>query len=88
VKESEAITSFHLKPADGSNVPAYQPGQYISVRVSIPGEQYTMNRQYSLSQAPTQDEFRISVKREADNDPNGVVSVFLHEQVRKGTKLK
>jgi nitric oxide dioxygenase len=88
VKESEAITSFHLKPADGSNVPAYQPGQYISVRVSIPGEQYTMNRQYSLSQAPTQDEFRISVKREADNDPNGVVSVFLHEQVKEGDQVE
>ena len=37
-KESENITSFYLKPVDGKNVPAYQPGQYISVRMSIPGE--------------------------------------------------
>ncbi|MHA6528759.1 NO-inducible flavohemoprotein [Paenibacillus sp. BAC0078] len=81
VQESDNITSFYLKPSDGSNVPDYKPGQYISVRVLIPGEKYTMIRQYSLSQAPKADEFRISVKREADNDPNGVVSLYLHEQV-------
>ncbi|MFB5265852.1 NO-inducible flavohemoprotein [Paenibacillus enshidis] len=88
VKESENIMSFYLKPADGLNVPAYQPGQYISVRVKIPGEKYMMIRQYSLSQAPTPGEFRISVKREADNDPNGVVSVYLHTQVNEGDTVE
>lgn len=83
-KESDNITSFYLKPADGSNVPMYEPGQYISVRLAIPGEQYLFNRQYSLSQAATQDEFRISVKRDADNDPNGRVSVYLHDEVNVG----
>ncbi|MBB5179627.1 nitric oxide dioxygenase [Planomicrobium koreense] len=87
-KESGNITSFYLKPAEGSNVPAYQPGQYISVRMSIPGEKYTMIRQYSLSQASKEDEFRISVKREADNDPNGRVSVYLHEEVNVGDRLE
>ncbi|HSI65911.1 MAG TPA: NO-inducible flavohemoprotein [Planococcus sp. (in: firmicutes)] len=84
VKESDAITSFHLKPADGSNVPVYQPGQYISIRLDIPGEKYLSNRQYSLSQASRPDEFRISVKREADNDPNGVASIYLHDHVNVG----
>lgn len=88
VKESDVITSFYLKPADGSNVPTYIPGQYISVRVSIPGEKYTMIRQYSLSQASKPDEFRISVKREADNDPNGIVSIYLHKQVDEGDRLE
>ncbi len=88
VQESTNITSFYLKPADGSNVPDYKPGQYISVRVLIPGEKYTMIRQYSLSQAPKADEFRISVKREADNDPNGVVSLYLHEQVAEGDSVE
>ena len=87
-KESGNITSFYLKPAEGSNVPTYQPGQYISVRMSIPGEKYTMIRQYSLSQAAKKDEFRISVKREADNDPNGRVSVYLHEEVNIGDRLE
>ena len=88
VKESEVITSFYLKPADGSNVPKYTPGQYISVRVLIPGEKYTMIRQYSLSQASKPDEFRISVKREADNDPNGVVSNYLHKEIEAGGQLE
>lgn len=88
VQESANITSFYLKPADGSQVPDYKPGQYISVRVHIPGEKYTMIRQYSLSQAPSADEFRISVKREEQNDPNGVVSVYLHNQVNEGDTVE
>lgn len=88
VEESGSITSFYLKPADGGEVPAYKPGQYISVRVSIPGEKYTMIRQYSLSQTPKSEGFRISVKRESDNDPNGRVSVYLHEQIKEGDTLE
>ena len=84
VQESELITSFYLKPTDGAAVPSYQPGQYISVRVKIPGEQYLMIRQYSLSKAADTETFRISVKRETDQDPNGKVSVYLHEQLEVG----
>ena len=87
-KESENITSFYLKPADGKNVPPYQPGQYISLRMSIPNEEYLFNRQYSLSQAVHQDEFRISVKRDADNDPNGRVSVYLHDELNVGDRFE
>ena len=88
VKESEVITSFYLKPADGSNVPPYTPGQYISVRLSMPGEEFLVIRQYSLSQAPKPDEFRISVKRENDNDPNGVVSNYLHSSINEGDRIE
>jgi len=84
VQESDAITSFYLQPADGSKVPVYKPGQYISVRVHIPGETYMMIRQYSLSKAADEESFRISVKRESDQDPNGKVSVYLHEQLEVG----
>ena len=78
VFESDVITSFYLKPIDGKVLPSYKPGQYITLRVIIPGEEYTVNRQYSLSQAPTGDMYRISVKREDENTPNGVMSVNLH----------
>ena len=88
VQESEVITSFYLKPADGSNVPPYTPGQYISVRLSMPGEEFFVIRQYSLSQAPKPDEFRISVKRENDNDPNGVVSNYLHSGINEGDHIE
>lgn len=88
VQESDAITSFYLQPADGSKVPVYKPGQYISVRVHIPGETYMMIRQYSLSKAADEESFRISVKRESDQDPNGKVSVYLHEQLEVGGTIE
>ncbi|WP_342514221.1 NO-inducible flavohemoprotein [Sporosarcina sp. FSL K6-1522] len=88
VVESDVITSFYLKPADGKTLPAYLPGQYISIRTQIPGEEYTVNRQYSLSQASTGDVYRISVKREDENQPAGKVSVYLHNELNVGDTLE
>lgn len=88
VEESDVITSFYLKPADGKGVPSYIPGQYLTIRVSIPGEKYTMIRQYSLSRAPQEDMFRISVKREDECNPEGKVSTYLHRQVNEGDKIE
>jgi nitric oxide dioxygenase len=73
VDESEVIVSFYLVPADGGKVPAYKPGQYLTVRVPDNAGGTTM-RNYSLSSAPCPDHFRISVKAE----PGGAVSGFLH----------
>lgn len=88
VKESDNITSFYFKPADGGALPSYEPGQYITVRVNIPGEQYLMNRQYSLSKASDLDAFRISVKKEDESNPEGKVSVHLHKQMNIGDKVE
>jgi len=89
VKESEVITSFYLVPQDGGPVPAFEPGQYVSVKVEIPGDTYTHIRQYSLSDAPGQPYYRISVKREDEIEgrPAGKVSVYLHEQIQEGDVL-
>ena len=75
VVESDVITSFYLEAADGKKLPAYKPGQYLTIRVDIPGETNTFNRQYSLSQASTGDFYRIWVKREDEMEPNGKVTV-------------
>ncbi|AOV06628.1 NO-inducible flavohemoprotein [Sporosarcina ureilytica] len=88
VVESDVITSFYLKPVDGNPLPSYLPGQYISVRVNIPGEEYTLNRQYSLSQALEEDVYRISVKREDECEPNGKVSTYLHHNVNVGDEVE
>lgn len=88
VQESDVITSFYLKPADGKQLPAYKPGQYITVRFQVPGDEYTLNRQYSLSQAPSKDAFRISVKREDECVPNGKASVHLHRNINIGDKIE
>ncbi|MFD1413165.1 NO-inducible flavohemoprotein [Oceanobacillus jeddahense] len=87
IQESEVITSFYLKPADHGRIPAYQPGQYITIKAQIDGETYDHLRQYSLSTAPGQDFLRISVKREDEHNPEGIVSNYLHHQVEEGAIL-
>ncbi|MEK4750890.1 NO-inducible flavohemoprotein [Niallia sp. FSL W8-0177] len=82
IKESDVITSFYLAPADGSSLPAYEAGQYITIRLSIPGEKFLFNRQYSLSCASNKEYFRISVKKEASvENPDGKVSNYLHSDI-------
>lgn len=85
-KESDIITSFYLVPAKDGPVPAFKPGQYITVRVPTPCGHPTM-RNYSLSDKPGRDYFRISVKREVGpkaDTPKGFVSNFLHDQIEVG----
>lgn len=89
VKESDNITSFYLVPQDRKAIAAFKPGQYISLKVKVPGEKYTFIRQYSLSDASDKPYYRISVKREdaQEGKPAGKVSVYLHEQVEEGEVL-
>jgi nitric oxide dioxygenase len=84
--ESDEITSFELVPTDGGTLPSYRPGQYVSVRLLLPQLGYRQARQYSLSDSPKNDQFRISVKREAKQieQPEGMVSNYLHDYVKEG----
>lgn len=86
-KESEIISSFYLTPADGETLPEAIPGQYISVRTKVPGEQYAMIRQYTVTAVTDNNEYRISVKREAGN-PDGKFSNFLHDHAQAGFELE
>jgi nitric oxide dioxygenase len=89
VCESDVITSFYLAPADGGQVPTFKPGQYITVRIDHPTTP-TAPRNYSLSDRPNGQYFRISVKREwaADAEaPAGLVSNYLHDHVEEGDLL-
>ncbi len=89
VLESENITSIVLKPADGKALPEFKPGQYMTIRITIPGEQYVMNRQYSLTCSPNREYYRISVKKELlENSPDGKVSNYLHTHLKVGDRLE
>lgn len=90
VKESDVITSFYLKAKDGEGISDFTPGQYISIRCRIPGQEYTHIRQYSLSDSPGKNYYRISVKREtaAENVSDGVVSNYLHDHIEEGHILE
>ncbi|MCB5364204.1 NO-inducible flavohemoprotein [Pusillimonas sp. CC-YST705] len=89
VQESAEITSFYLAPCDGGEVPAYQPGQYVSVRIYVPQLDLMQPRQYTASDRPGHGRLRISVKREAGGGdaPAGQVSNLLHDQYKVGDVL-
>ncbi|MEM5365376.1 NO-inducible flavohemoprotein [Paraburkholderia azotifigens] len=88
--ESSVITSFVLAPADGKPVVNFEPGQYISVAVRVPSLGLQQIRQYSLSDMPNGNTYRITVKREAGEGqkPAGYVSSLLHDEVEVGSEVQ
>ncbi len=81
VDESAVIRSFHLAPADGHAVPPYQAGQHLPIRLkTVTGEE--LHRTYTISQAPSDEGLRLSIKRE------GAASSHLHDQIREGDVIE
>ncbi|MFE7190186.1 globin domain-containing protein [Kitasatospora sp. NPDC057595] len=87
-QETEDVTTYLVRPADGKPLPPAAPGQYVSVRAELPDGAHQI-RQYSLSGAPD-GVLQFSVKRataEAAGGPDGEVSNHLHETLRAGDVL-
>lgn len=92
VKESEEITSFYLKPEDKGELINFQPGQFLTIKLAIPGQAKPIIRTYSLSDYPQPCEYyRLSIKREPApknlDVPPGLASNFMHDQVEVGTVI-
>ena len=87
--ESEVIRSFVLVPMDGRGVMRHRPGQYLTFTLDeVPGAG-RLKRNYSISSAPDDRTYRITVKREASPDvPPGLASNWLHDRAGPGTVLK
>ncbi|HBV77681.1 MULTISPECIES: NO-inducible flavohemoprotein [Vibrio] len=83
-QESNVITSFVLTPVDGQPVIGYRPGQYIGVYLNSDKLEFQEIRQYSLSDAPNGNTYRISVKRE----DKGIASNYLHTHVNLGDSVQ
>ncbi|WP_030234766.1 globin domain-containing protein [Streptomyces sp. NRRL S-350] len=81
-QETETVTSYLVRPADGRPVPASRPGQYVSVRTELPDGARQI-RQYSLS-GGADGALRFTVKREA----GGEVSGHLHDHLRTGDTVE
>lgn len=84
VVEAGGLMTFVFRRTDGAPL-AFRAGQYVNVAFPVNGEdQDPVDRSYSLSSSPTQPwTFSISVKR----DPTGLVSPWVHENVKPGTVL-
>jgi ferredoxin-NADP reductase/predicted pyridoxine 5'-phosphate oxidase superfamily flavin-nucleotide-binding protein len=77
VDESASIRSFYLEPDDGNRLIPFKAGQFLTIRVPALKE---MIRTYTLSSAPEDSRYRISVKREQQ----GGVSNHLHNSLNVG----
>ncbi|TAL33112.1 MAG: 2Fe-2S iron-sulfur cluster binding domain-containing protein [Phenylobacterium sp.] len=78
VDESRVIRSIHLEPADGKGIVAHAAGQHLPIRIRPGGQDAPVIRTYTISTAPSDGHYRISVKRQ------GLVSTHLHDTLKVG----
>jgi uncharacterized protein len=88
VKESNGITSFYLHPEDNGSIPDFSPGQFLTIKLDIPGQSKPIIRTYSLSDYDRSSmNYRLSIKREpAPKDLNvspGIASNFMHDSIHE-----
>jgi uncharacterized protein len=82
VDESTSIRSFELEPLDGLGLITHVAGQHLPIRVTPAGHAAPLIRSYTLSTAPSDAFYRISVRRQ------GLVSEHLHTQLRVGDVIE
>lgn len=92
VVESLTVKSFYLRPADGRPVIRHKPGQFLTFRLELP-ERGVLKRNYSISSAPSDEAYRVTIKREAPpaNEPDapaGAASAWFHDQVSEGSVVQ
>jgi ferredoxin-NADP reductase/MOSC domain-containing protein YiiM/ferredoxin len=81
--ETADVMSLTMQSADGQPLPVALPGQYVVLRLQLTVGGPPLFRCYSLSDAPSTERYRISVKVE----PNGVAGTYLRDHVRIGDTL-
>jgi hypothetical protein len=92
VRESQNITSFYLVSEDGEPLPSFLPGQFLPLKLDIPGQDKPIYRTYSISDSPHKGYYRLTIKKEpaSPDHPDlypGVSSNYFHDQVEPGMKL-
>jgi uncharacterized protein len=82
VDESSTVRSFHLTPDDGLGLMPHGAGQHLPIRLRLNEEAAPTIRTYTLSSAPSDAVYRISVRRQ------GTVSSYLHDHLKEGDTLE
>jgi ferredoxin-NADP reductase/MOSC domain-containing protein YiiM len=81
--ESSSVLSIVLESTDEKPLSPALPGQYVVLRIHPQPDAPAVLRNYSLSDLPSADHYRISVKLEE----HGVASSYLHRELRPGDVL-
>lgn len=85
-QESSVIRSFYLEPADTAPLLPFEAGQFLTLRARSKDQSTArvLSRNYTVSSAPGERYYRISVKREEHGD----LSRLLHDQITPGDILE
>lgn len=79
VEESSVIRSIYMEPEKGAPIIPFEPGQFLTLKIMPKDADKPLTRTYTVSSAPSEAHYRISVKRE------GRVSNFLHDEISTGS---
>lgn len=86
--ESSVIRSFYLEPADGDGLLPFEAGQFLTLRTKpdagSPATSAPLVRTYTVSSAPGDPYYRLSIKRE----PGGAVSNYFHDHLKPGDEIE
>lgn len=82
-KESDVISSFYLEPDDGAPVETHIAGQFLPIKLKDSADEDVL-RSYTISKAPDQKSYRLSIKREE----HGVGSRIMHDTMDIGSQFE
>ena len=82
VTESSTIKSFYLEKEANETLEDYKPGQFITVKLSLADGEFIRN--YTLSDSPDRDYFRLTIKRE----DRGKSSRYFHDELKVGSVIQ
>jgi ferredoxin-NADP reductase/MOSC domain-containing protein YiiM len=83
-RESDSVFSLVLVPADGKPLAPALPGQFVVLRLHMQPGALPVLRNYSLSDLPGTEHYRVSIKLEE----NGLASTYLHTRIESGSTLE
>lgn len=89
--ESSLIRSIYLEREKKDALLPFVPGQFLTIRTNQQAHDKPLIRTYTLSSAPSDSLYRISVKRESGDNIKvapGLVSTHIHDQWRVGTLIQ
>ena len=87
---ARSVCSFYLQPYDDRPLPRFEPGQFLTFRLGIPGQEQAVMRCYSLSESPSEEGYyRVTIKRLARRGAphRGALpsaSNFFHDALQEG----
>jgi ferredoxin-NADP reductase/MOSC domain-containing protein YiiM len=83
-REAADVVSLSIEQPDRASLPAALPGQFLVLRLRTTPDGPKLLRNYSMSGAPGDRDYRVSVKHEV----KGIVSSYIHDHVHAGDILE